>query len=91
MQGSRRYIVPSSNEFWLALHNLIEAYDAEGLTADERSANIIDQFRQMPRVVQRQVLDDLRRVAQGLPDLYPVAVAVANEAELAQTPEIKAG
>src|SRR5437868_2367808 len=30
--------MPSPNEFWLCLHQLAEAYEAEGLTPDERAA-----------------------------------------------------
>ena len=73
------------NEFWLNLHRLAEAYDAEGLTTDERAVNIVDQFRQMPRIAQRQVLGELSRIITSMPDLYPLVVAAANEAENAKS------
>ena len=72
------------NEFWLNLHRLAEAYDAEGLNTDERGANIVDQFRAMPSVAQRQVLGDLLRIITALPDVYPLVVAAANESETAR-------
>jgi hypothetical protein len=36
------------NEFWLHLHRLADAYDAEGLSKEERATNIISQFLEMP-------------------------------------------
>ena len=66
------------NEFWLRLHQLAEAYSAEGLTPAERSANIIDQFAGMPPIAQRELLADLRHVADRCPDLYPLATAAAT-------------
>jgi len=67
------------NEFWLALHMLAEAYDAEGLTPDERSANIMEQLRRMPPTVRRQVLGDLQRLATHLEDIFVTARVVAME------------
>jgi hypothetical protein len=80
------------NDFWLKLHALSESYDSEGLTADERSENIVKQFRQMPLMAQRQVMADLLRVVTHCPDLYPLIVAAANESEqAAKTPRQSAG
>src|SRR4051812_26866332 len=73
--------VVSPNEFWLYLHRLAEAYDAEGLTTEERSQNIIAQLEEMPHVAQRQLLADLMTVAVRVPDIYPLAVAAVNAAE----------
>ena len=73
--------MPSTNEFWLNLHRMAESYDSEGLTADERATNIVDQFRAMPLIAQRQVLGELLRVITYYPDLYPLVVAAANESE----------
>jgi len=84
--------VISPNEFWLNLHRLAQAYDGEGLTTDERAENIMEQFRCMPHVARRQLLIELRSVVVNLPDLYPLAVAVANEAETgAQKPRKNVG
>jgi hypothetical protein len=74
----------SPNEFWLNLHRLSEAYDAEGMTTEERADNILEQFRQMPPIARRQVFNDLVRLTMNLPDLYPLVTAALNEAE-AQT------
>jgi hypothetical protein len=74
-----RMICP--NEFWLQVHRLADAYDAEGLTRQERAENIVSQFLEMPRIAQRAILDDLRVLALCLPDIYPLAVAAANEQE----------
>ena len=69
------------NEFWLALHALSEAYDGEGLTADERSQQIIDQFRAMPPTVRRQVHGDLDRLVLHMEDLLAGVKAAAREEE----------
>jgi len=73
--------VISPNEFWLQLHRLAEAYNAEGLTSQERAENIVAQFRDMPHVARRAVLTELLQIAVNIPDLYPLVVAAANEAE----------
>jgi len=73
--------VISPNEFWLQLHRLAAAYDAEGLTSQERAENIIEQFRDMPHVARRAVLNDLMQVAVSIPDLYPLVAAAANQAD----------
>ena len=77
--------MPSPNEFWLCLHQLAEAYEAEGLTPDERAANIIEQFAAMPRIAQQQVRDRLAHLALALPDLYPLVVAAANRGQSSQS------
>jgi hypothetical protein len=69
----------SPNEFWLSLHNLAEAYDAEGLTADERTANILEELRKMPPMARRQVLLDMQRITTHLDDLFTAASAIARE------------
>ena len=75
----RAMIAP--NEFWLRLHQLAEAYRAEGLTPEERSANIISEFAEMPPIAQREVLADLRQITDRCPDLYPLATAAAKDSE----------
>jgi hypothetical protein len=67
------------NEFWLYLHRLAEAYDAEGLSSHERNENIVAQFLEMPLVAQRHVLSDLVLISTQLPDLYPLIVAAMNK------------
>jgi hypothetical protein len=71
--------VTSPTEFWLCLHRLAEAYDAEGLTPDERAENIAAQFLEMSPIARRQVHGDLLRMAVYIPDLAPIiAAAEAN-------------
>ncbi|HZN35791.1 MAG TPA: hypothetical protein VFB80_18305 [Pirellulaceae bacterium] len=83
----------SANEFWLNLHRLMEAYEAEGLTSDERAANIVAEFQLLPLTTQRQLLADLLKLSTRCPDLYPMIVAAANEAEAeaASQQELDAG
>jgi hypothetical protein len=69
------------NEFWLALHALAEAYEAEGLTPDERSENIMDSLCRMPPTVRRQVLVDMGQLSNHLEDLYAAACATARDAD----------
>jgi hypothetical protein len=83
--------VISPNEFWLYLHRLAEAYDAEGLTTEERSQNIIAQLEGMPHVAQRQLLADLMAIAVRVPDIYPLAIAAVNAAEDRKTLGKKSG
>lgn len=60
----------SPNEFWLHLHRVAEAYDAEGLTTTERTANIVDEFREMPLPAQTQVRAELLWSIACFTDLY---------------------
>lgn len=69
------------NEFWLCVHQLADAYDAEGLTAEERAESIVDELRKMPPITQRQVLGDLSRLVGNLSDLHTLTVAAANANE----------
>jgi len=73
------HAVIAPNEFWLRLHQLAEAYSAEGLTPGERSQNIIGEFVEMPPVAQREVLADLCQIANHCPDLYRVAMAAVQQ------------
>jgi hypothetical protein len=72
------------NEFWLALHSLSEAYLAEGVTPDERGANILAQFRRMPPSVRQSVLADMQHLVANLDDLFASAQAVAQGDEPAR-------
>jgi hypothetical protein len=69
------------NEFWICLHRVSVAYAAEGATPDERLANIMSQFRQMPAIARRELLADFALIARNLPDLYAASVTVHNEAD----------
>ena len=71
----------SPNEFWLFAHCLAEAYNAEGLTAEERAINLTDELLEMPPVVQRQSLTDLRMLRLYLDDLYPIVSAAVRISE----------
>ncbi|HUE70359.1 MAG TPA: hypothetical protein VMP01_05665 [Pirellulaceae bacterium] len=66
------------NEFWLQVHNLLKAYDAEGPTPDERAASITDELLRCPPIVQREVLGELQLLITCLPDLYPTVLAAVN-------------
>jgi hypothetical protein len=69
------------NEFWLYAHRLTEAYEAEGLTPEERAINVTNELLAMPPTARRQVLGDLRILANQLVDLYPIASAAASTSE----------
>ena len=69
------------NEFWLQLHRLSEAYQAEGLTEDDRVENIVEQFRNMPHLARRALMSDLATIALSAPGLYPLIIA-ANGSEV---------
>jgi len=71
----------SPNEFWLHLHRLAEAYDAEGLDTGQRATNIVAQFLDMPVVAQRHVLADLVMVSTRVPELYPLVIEATSKAE----------
>jgi hypothetical protein len=71
----------SSNEFWLHLHRLAEAYDAEGLTTTERTANIVEEFKELPLIAQCQVRGELLRAITYFTDLYGLVAAEVNAHE----------
>jgi hypothetical protein len=60
------------NEFWLCLHELSTAKDAEGTTIAERQANIVNSFRKMPPLARQQSLDELIDMEIALQDLFPL-------------------
>jgi hypothetical protein len=47
------------NEFWLIYHRLLETYKAEGITPDDRTARIVEQFRRMPPSVKAHIVEDM--------------------------------
>jgi hypothetical protein len=69
----------SPNDFWLQLHRLAEAYDAEGITSDERAHNIVQQFRELAHPARRELLAELLQITVHLPDVYPLVMAAAND------------
>ncbi|HEY2413781.1 MAG TPA: hypothetical protein VGI40_16135 [Pirellulaceae bacterium] len=69
------------NEFWLNLHRLAEAYAAEGLNAEERIENILAEFREMPHVARRSILEDFRQLASNFPDLFALSVVADRESD----------
>ena len=62
------------NEFWLALHELVQAREAEGGTGSERDVNILKTFELMPAAVQQQVLVYLLQSLTFLQDIYSSAL-----------------
>jgi hypothetical protein len=69
----------SPNEFWLCLHRLAQAHDAEGTAPLDRVENIVRQFEAMPAAVRRQVLGELAELTTVLTDLYPRVVISAEQ------------
>jgi len=67
------------NEFWLCLHQLARAIDAEGATDEERRTNILASLEQMPSIARGQVLTELVELLTFLPDLYPYVVGVGSK------------
>lgn len=74
----------SPNEFWLCLHELAEAYQAEAQSQAERHETIVQCFQQMPNVAKREVMAEFVELLTFLPDLYP---HIINEPK--QTPSSK--
>jgi len=72
------YVTPP-NEVLFEVHQLADAYCSEGMTANERARNIVAEFRDMPPVAQRELLNDFRQLITYCPDLYPQIVAAACE------------
>lgn len=66
------------NEFWLCLHELARAIDAEGRTDEDRRANIVASLEQMHPVARTQVISELVELMTFLPDLYPQVIELAK-------------
>jgi len=73
----------------MLVHRLAERHADSGLTKDERLHYAVEQFKQMPLIVQQQILDDLCRIVADLPDLHPMVVAAVNEAKQAAAKTIQ--
>jgi hypothetical protein len=76
--------MPSRTDFWLYMHRLAAALDAEGVTPQERAENIVASFRQMPPVVRQEVLTDLRQLVRSLDEIEIRVIATANELSQAE-------
>jgi hypothetical protein len=74
----------SPHEFWMRLHELSRAYDAEGETAHKRQENIIANFEDMPHIAQHEIFAELARIMTSLQELYPEVLGVLADAK---TPE----
>ena len=70
------------NDFWLCLHRLAQAYDAEGISRDERRENIVLQFAAMPPIARRQVLAELAELTTALSELYPQTMVVVTNQDV---------
>ena len=69
------------NEFWLSLHRLESAFEAEGTCYRERIENIVLQFREMPHVAQRQLVSELVNAITDCNALYSPVLMVSIESE----------
>src|SRR5436189_4807070 len=78
--GGRSFMA-DAGDFWSSLHQLAEAYERRGLTADERLQVVLKSFRDQPPTVRRQLLADVFRLSMDLPDLYASLAAAGNSSE----------
>ena len=69
------------NECWMDLHRLAASLEAEGLTRQERFDNLVEEFLQLPPLVRRELIMELRFLLGELPDLEPVIIQATNAAE----------
>jgi hypothetical protein len=69
------------NECWMDLHRLAASLEAEGLTRQERFDNLVEEFLQLPPLVRRELIVELRFLLSELPDLEPVIIQATNAAE----------
>jgi hypothetical protein len=68
----------SPNEFWLNLHRLAQAYEAEGPSSEERVENIAAQFCAMPAIARRQVLTEIEELTTALSEVYRQVVVTGD-------------
>ena len=69
------------NECWMDLHRLAASLDAEGLSRQERFDNLVHEFLQLPPLVRRELLTELRYAIAELTDLEPVVIAAGAAEE----------
>lgn len=67
------------NEFWLALHEMVQAAELEGSSSDERVLNVVQAFQKMPRPTQREILSEMVAAVTFLQELYPRVLVAADE------------
>jgi hypothetical protein len=76
----------SPNEFWLQLHRLAEAYQAEGENAETRLQAIVQEFRELAGPARREVLSDLQFITHQLPRLHVRLESATRELPAALPP-----
>lgn len=72
-----------AKEFWLAIHQLADAYSREGETLQDRFDNVLAQFRRMPAIARRELLIDFALLARHIPEVYSACNAAHQDAEQA--------
>ena len=65
-------------EFWLAVHQVADAYRAEGTSPQERLCSVQTTLEQMPEATRKEVLGDLAFIAVHLPEVF---FAMANQGQ----------
>jgi hypothetical protein len=65
----------------MELHRLASSLEAEGLTRQERYDNLTREFLELPPLVRRELLKDLRFLLAELADVEPVVINAANATE----------
>ncbi len=68
------------NEFWLQIHGLAAAYDAEGLNAAERAENIIAELGDMSPLARQELVTELLRLTVCIPAIYSLVIADQKKA-----------
>jgi hypothetical protein len=71
----------TTNDFWLQVHRLATAYEAEGETAADRYEQILAQFHDMPPIAQREVVADLLRLTVHVPSIYSEVLSDIRQAQ----------
>ena len=71
--------MPSRNRFWLSVHQLAQDFLEEGSTASQQTSAVIEEFRGMPPIAQRELLADLAPLALHLSAIYTTARAIHSE------------
>lgn len=68
------------NEFWLQIHGLVAAYDAECLNAAERAENIVAEPRDMSPLARQELVAELLRLTVCIPAIYSLVIADQKKA-----------
>jgi len=75
------------NEFWPQLHQLAEAYQAEGATTEARLLAIVDEFEELAAPARREVLAELHFITTQLPQLHLRLASAARDIPTAAQPQ----